>query len=155
MDSTPNWVEQRAQNRMQKVFEELRKIVEQDVTEMNAQVEKVRQEENSSAYMEMRVCRFFFTNNFSSQAAVHADPNNYTYQGCIVTFTHDPNTCTIRVESQTAKSTVPGDFEKQQFTVESVQWQEEEQTYLPCIDGKPYPVWEISRRALEPVFFVS
>ena len=155
MNNIPNWVERRAQNRMQKVFEELRKIVERDVKEMNTQVEKAQAEDLAWAYREMRLCSFFLPTNRLSQIVVQADPTNYTYQGCGAEFVYDENATTIRVTTQIPILRCPGHFERITFTVASGRWQKKEQTYWPCIEGTPCPIWEISRRALEPVFFIA
>ena len=151
LDDAPNWVEKRVQCRMKNIFAELANIVQRDVEEMNKQVDRVAKGEIPGR--EMCLCPFVLDQEQPSEIVlVRANTAHYSYQNLGVAFEFDPSKGSIRAEA--AKSERGEVHWEELFTIETLQWHTKQQTYLPCIDGEPYQIWEVSQKALEPLFFL-
>lgn len=135
---------------MKNIFAELADIVKRDVEEMNKQVSLVTKEEMPGR--EMCLCPFVLDQEQPSVTVlVRTNTNHYLYQNLAVAFEFDLNKDSIRV---VATKNDRGEVSWEElFTIETLQWHAKQQTYLPCIDGEPYQIWEVSQKALEPLFF--
>ncbi|MCY4389078.1 MAG: hypothetical protein OXC18_18450 [Desulfurellaceae bacterium] len=152
LEDTPNWVEKRVQCRMKNIFAELAKIVQRDVEEMNKQVDRVAKEEIPGR--EMRLCPFVLDQEqLPTTVLVRTSTNRYLYQNLAVAFEFDLNKDSIHVEVPKVENGQQTGWENL-FTIETLQWHAKQQTYLPCIDGEPYQIWEVSQKALGPLFFL-
>ena len=154
IEERPNWVALSVQCRMQNTFRDLLKVVKQDVNEMNEQVAAVLKE--SIIGYDLRPCKFIY--EAPVHAIMYADPRNYTFEGMHVLLEFDSHKNTITVTAQyysNHDARREQELSKTQFTIEMLQWDKKAQTYLPCIEGEPYQLWEVSQKALEPLFFLA
>lgn len=145
-ENSRGWVAKRVKSRMAGIFKELSDVVQRDVEEMNQQVSAIPIGDYPQ-YPEMRLCEFE-CDPVHTKIMVHS--KNLLHQGAHVTFALSLKLDSIGMKRYAAEG-VPNSIE--QFTIDVVQWDDKKHAYLPCIDGTRYTVEDVSRKALEPLFF--
>lgn len=133
---------------MSAIFKVLTQQVEEDVAEMNGWIKHIQEGGlNGDFYADVHLQNISVEHNGNVMCVRTPFRYSTTLQ---VAFSLE-NDKKIVVQTWLTvdmnKSATP-------FTIESVQWDEDKQTYLPCINNERLTAAEVSRRALEPLFFL-